>query len=192
MTELSQYDRIYRNGGFGYANDREHHRAWLQRNVIEPLLLAADLPTCPTVLDAGCGDGFWSGLLDDAGCTVTGIDQSLTGITIARESYNGEFLLGDMNGLIRVDRKWDVVFARTLAGYFNSDDPSRLPYCIRNLAAIANHLLVLVVYTTRNGELSTGARMHPISTLTKAVERAGHELWRLVNVDDYVIMGIRP
>lgn len=186
---VSDYDEVYLAGGFHYHASRPQHVAWLREHVIDALGLL-DLNR-RTLLDAGCGDGFWSAVFHDEGFEVTGIDQSLAGIDIARTKYPGpEFLLGDLNGLVRVDRQWNIVFARTLPGYFNSDDPERLPYLVRSLAPLAIDRLVFVVYTTRTGGLSDNARMHPTATLVKGVNAAGYAVDALFEVGNYVVMGI--
>lgn len=49
--------------------------------------LLANLPPGARVLDAGCGNGFFSGKMLERGYRVTGIDVSQTGIEICRREH---------------------------------------------------------------------------------------------------------
>jgi ubiquinone/menaquinone biosynthesis C-methylase UbiE len=48
-----------------------------------------DLKSTDTLLDAGCGDGFWTARLAGACKRVIGVDPNLTSLEYARKFYNG-------------------------------------------------------------------------------------------------------
>ncbi len=65
-----------------------------------------------TVLDAGCGEGYGSCLLAEAGSAVTGIDISEEAVRHAGEKYVRENLLYrvmDANAMVFPDNSFDVV-----------------------------------------------------------------------------------
>jgi SAM-dependent methyltransferase len=64
------------------------HVAWIHRGVL------GEKPA--TVLDLGCGPGFYADRLSPLGHTVTGIDISPASIDYARQHHAGTFLLGDV------------------------------------------------------------------------------------------------
>lgn len=73
-----------------------HERA--TRGELEEVLSHALLKRGDHVLDLGCGTGVISGILEDFGCLVTGLDLSENMIAIAREKYAGRsirLLCGD-------------------------------------------------------------------------------------------------
>ena len=51
--------------------------------------LAGSLSSGTRVLDVGCGNGYAAGQFLKRGCTVVGIDLSVSGIEIARKAYPG-------------------------------------------------------------------------------------------------------
>jgi len=65
---------------------------------VEEVLRIAEFKARERILDAGCGDGFWSGVLNNLGCKMTGIDISPVAIKIAKEKSgkNQTFLIADL------------------------------------------------------------------------------------------------
>jgi len=107
------YDTCYKKRNyFGY-------REWIYRPYLKALLARANLRAGSSLLDVGCGQGFFSNLLSQCGMRVTGIDMSETGIRAARECYGSpdiEFLVADVN-TISTGRTFDCVFTRSLSLY---------------------------------------------------------------------------
>lgn len=64
------------------------HAAWIHRKVLR------ERPA--TVLDLGCGPGFYADRLSRLGHSVTGIDISPASIDYARQHCTGTFILGDV------------------------------------------------------------------------------------------------
>lgn len=66
------------------------------RAALQPWL--NDIPKGARILDAGCGNGYLSGVLLEAGFSVTGVDASESGIRICRETYpKGRFHVASMD-----------------------------------------------------------------------------------------------
>jgi len=66
----------------------DQHVAWIHRAVLRE--------TPATVLDLGCGPGFYAARLTRLGHTVTGIDFSPASIDYARQHGGGTYILGDV------------------------------------------------------------------------------------------------
>lgn len=64
------------------------HVAWIHRKVL------GEKPA--TILDLGCGPGFYADRLSRLGHTVTGIDIGPVSIDYARQHHAGTFILGDI------------------------------------------------------------------------------------------------
>ena len=75
----------YRDYGYAEAHSSGQHRHFL------PYVfnLAGPLAPGTRVLDVGCGNGFTAGQFLLRGCSVTGIDLSVSGIEIARKTHPG-------------------------------------------------------------------------------------------------------
>tara|TARA_X000001388_G_scaffold20926_1_gene13846 strand:- start:3659 stop:4288 length:630 start_codon:yes stop_codon:yes gene_type:complete len=104
---LRNYEKFYEEGGFHY--NAAAQKRWLFENT--PL---QHYPKESTLLDAACGDGFFSFLLADY-FDVTGIDVSTMGIEAANKRKaaenvpNVKFILGDA---LTLKGQFDVVFCR--------------------------------------------------------------------------------
>jgi 2-polyprenyl-3-methyl-5-hydroxy-6-metoxy-1,4-benzoquinol methylase len=98
------------------------YREWLYRPFLGALRRKAGLQTGSNVLDAGCGQGFFTSLFAGHGLKVVGIDVSKQGILAAHQEYGhsgASFEVGDVLSL-QDERQFDCVFARSLSAY-NSD-----------------------------------------------------------------------
>ena len=141
MTEETHYDKFYKKGGFGYDKKLEHHKKWIYSNFIKD----GDIEN--TVLDVGCGDGFWSVILSPHFKSVTGVEPSRGGIEMANkrkiklELNNTTFLVG--NGL-DVEDKFDVLFLRA-PSFFNCPPSSDLFFkSLEKMTSLYNKRLVWI------------------------------------------------
>src|SRR5262245_29507216 len=117
MTLSDQYERFYQDENyFGY-------RDWIYVPYIGALTAAAGLARGSSVLDVGCGQGYFSNLLRESGMVVLGMDVSVAGIRAAQESYSRPGLAFVVADIIRAPlaREFDCVFARSLSLYNRSD-----------------------------------------------------------------------
>jgi SAM-dependent methyltransferase len=103
------------------------YREWLYEPYLKALLAWASVRTGSTLLDVGCGQGFFSNLFRKCGMRVTGVDRSETGIRMARECYGSsdiEFLVADIS-TSSIGRTFDCVFTRSLSLYNTPDFATR-------------------------------------------------------------------
>lgn len=102
------YDEFYKNGGFGHSYPSGVN--FINQTSLPELIQKISGLTC---IDIGCGDGFWSNILQQLGYKVTGIDLSEGGIEVARGKYPGcEFCAGD---ILDHDNHYDVSFVKNLS-----------------------------------------------------------------------------
>jgi 2-polyprenyl-3-methyl-5-hydroxy-6-metoxy-1,4-benzoquinol methylase len=71
---------------FGWREGPAYTAGYLRR-VVEALLPRGSKGS--RVLDLGCGNGWWAGMLLERGYRVVGVDASVRGIEIARKTYPG-------------------------------------------------------------------------------------------------------
>lgn len=111
------YNTIYlKENCFGY-------REWVYEPYIRSLVDHSAIKKDSTILDVGCGQGFFSYLFRKCGMRVLGIDISEIAIGKAKEMYGSsgtEFIVGDPLD-ISFPEKFDCVFARSFSPYNNDD-----------------------------------------------------------------------
>jgi len=112
-TVVDAYDRYYlRPDYFGY-------RDWLYRPYIKALAKRAGLKPGFKVLDAGCGQGFFTGVFADLGLVAIGVDVSAEGIRAAHRQYastGARYIVGDVRNM-GLRSEFDCVFTRSCSLY---------------------------------------------------------------------------
>lgn len=107
------YDVFYEEKNpFGY-------KEWIYKPYLKSLLAKAGLKPGSTILDVGCGQGFFSNLLRNCGMRVTGVDISDTGVRAASKNYGSSdirFVAADINTM-PAGSAFDCVFVRSLSLY---------------------------------------------------------------------------
>jgi SAM-dependent methyltransferase len=115
--KVVDYDRHYQNlNYFGYQE-------WVYDRYIASLIRASGLRKGSTVIDVGCGQGFFSYLLRKHGMDVLGIDNSEVGIEAAKAAYGQlgiRFAVADVENELEVGQ-FDCVFVRGLSLYNKVD-----------------------------------------------------------------------
>jgi SAM-dependent methyltransferase len=112
-----QYDSAYQQAHFF------NHQAAVERPFLEILSKKAGLRNGASILDAGCGQGFFTWLFADLGFKAVGVDISREGIATAQKEYGSSgasFEVGDINEL-PYSQSFDCVFARCFSLYNTSD-----------------------------------------------------------------------
>jgi len=114
MSNLAEaYDANYRRDNyFEYEN-------WMYRPFIRALIKKAGLKRGDRVLDAGCGQGFFSKLLCDIGLDIVGVDLSVEGIKTAKRNCTNpkaEFRAADIMSLPYAST-FDCVYNRSCSLY---------------------------------------------------------------------------
>ena len=133
--ELNDYDRHYLSGGFKY--DPKWGRGFLIR--------CTSLSNgSGTLLDVGCGDGYWSHTLSEW-YTVRAEDIVLGGVVAgaAKENSEVDFYYGDS---LAFSTTHDVVFARAITDLVRVPDDIFIA-CLEGLIARALRRFVFVTYT---------------------------------------------
>jgi SAM-dependent methyltransferase len=113
-------DSYGRQNYFGY-------REWIYEPYISSLVAFCGLTKGSSVLDVGCGQGFFSYLFGKQGMKVHGIDPSETGIRMARELYGSSgvtFAVADIEQGA-VPEQYDCIFVRSCSLYNTDDFPFR-------------------------------------------------------------------
>jgi hypothetical protein len=134
-VELTEYDRHYLSGGFKY--DPKWGRGFLIR--------CTSLPEgAGTLLDAGCGDGFWSEILSEW-YTVRAEDRVLGGVVAGalKENSTVDYYYGDSAVFSTTH---DVVFARGISYLVRAPDDIFMT-CLEGLISRALRRFVFITYT---------------------------------------------
>jgi SAM-dependent methyltransferase len=190
-TRETTYDKKYKAGGFGYDEQRDLWVDWTKKHYID----AFDLRPGTTLVDVGCGDGFWSGVFHELGFVVSGFDLSAGGIEVAREHHpECEFEAASAEDpIFGGDRTFDVVFCRALSHLCAPDllNPATLRTMEVMAAATAEKGIVLMsYYSRRNRENQHPCADHLTSDLCRLVE-VYLDPWRIDWVGNYVQIGAK-
>lgn len=177
----------------GYEAKRGLLRKWVAKHYIAEFNLSGSL------LDAGCGTGFWSGLFADAGFTVRSFDSRPDLVAEARRCHMGiKFSVADAEKPLRFIGKYDTVFARTLPQFYATtfDGAERLT------ANLLKHvkpggILLLSIYSDGTGQdhptLSGGmARHHTDRAIAGAIARVGGRITKRARVGNYLQLAVTP
>lgn len=117
MDKAAHYNFQYsKQNYFGYSE-------WMYDQYISSLILACGLKKGSSVLDVGCGQGFFSYLFRKHGMNVYGIDISEVGIGMAKKMYSQSginFAVGDIETVV-FPEQFDCVFVRSCSLYNRAD-----------------------------------------------------------------------
>jgi len=101
-----------------------------------------------TILDVGCGDGYFTGLLSERGGSVMGVDNLEAYLATARSHVkrgNVEFMQGDARRLPFSDQSVDIVWsAHSMQSYPD------IPQCLREFRRVLKPGGTLAVLETDN------------------------------------------
>jgi SAM-dependent methyltransferase len=99
------------------------YQSWLYEPFISSLVAFCGLKKGASILDVGCGQGFFSYLFSKQGMKVCGIDISETGVRKANNSYGRlgiSFAVSDIR-TATFSEPFDCIFVRSCSLY-NTDD----------------------------------------------------------------------
>jgi len=116
-TVAQTYDNKYRRANYF------EYRDWWYYSYLKAVVTRAGLRRGASVLDAGCGQGFFTALFDRLGFDAVGVDLSGEGIAAAKARYQGtgtRFMVGDVTDL-PFRGEFDLVFTRSCSLY-NTED----------------------------------------------------------------------
>jgi SAM-dependent methyltransferase len=116
--ELAEsYNEKYRQSNYF------RYRGWLYRPFVKALVGRVGLRPGERLLDAGCGQGFFTWLFAECGINAVGVDISAAGVSAASRWYRSPrvtFEVGDILEL-RWGNEFDCVFSRSCSLY-NSEN----------------------------------------------------------------------
>ena len=113
------YNRSYEQANYF------HYNRWLYQPYVGSLVSYCGLKKGSSVLDVGCGQGFFAYLFQRCGMRVHGVDMSETGIRVAQQSYGASgitFAVADIETATFPER-FDCVFVRSFSLYNNDQFP---------------------------------------------------------------------
>ena len=186
--EREFYDRAYSSSNYFHYDDR------LFGPFIRGLIAISGLKKGAQVLDAGCGQGFFSHLLSKEGLEVFSTDISLVGLAAARAAVGGRssrVFASDLNHSAFI-RPFDGVFIRSCT-LFNTTDLARRRRFIDTLHGMVKPGgIVMFVYNTNLSGPGGNWTHHRLEDL-----RASFTMGRtdiavyLVNKVDVLVLGSR-
>ena len=113
--------------------------AWMGEAEAQALIRLGGLGPGQTLLDVGCGSGWFSRRFAAEGCAVTGLDPDPAMLAYARSQPGAvRYVRGRMEALPFPDRSFDIVSAVTSL-CFVTDQCAAL----REMARVARHAVVL-------------------------------------------------
>lgn len=157
QDKAAHYDREYQKENyFGY-------REWLYDRYVASLIDVCGLNPGSTILDVGCGQGFFSYLFAKHGMSVHGIDISTVGIQMAQRTYGRagvSFSVADIEA-DSFPQQFDCVFVRGLSLY-NRPDFSQNSAVTKNLLRLVNPsgVLMFLYYSNCSSKKSDAWRYH--------------------------------
>ena len=150
------YDANYRTPN--YFQDRR----WLYRNFVRALVAKAKLGPGARLLDAGCGQGFFTSLFAESGLSSLGMDLSSVGIAAAQKSWSrsgAQFEVGDVRTL-NYDQEFDAVFCRSCSLYNSPDFATNRQLTDALLNYVRPGGTLIFDYYSKPGRISAGWRNH--------------------------------
>lgn len=154
---------------YSYTDPRSgHHHSWIAQPVLD--LISAVVPNhnLPKgksnlrILDLGCGNGSFTNFLANQGFEAVGIEESASGIEIARQTYpNCRFIRGSIYNLelTELENAFDIVVSTEVIEHLFL--PRELPRVVQKLLKPNGHLILTTPYHgyLKNLALSLSGKM---------------------------------
>jgi ubiquinone/menaquinone biosynthesis C-methylase UbiE len=182
-THVKEYDDFYSKKDFiHFKQDRIY---------IQKLCSFLPDPRNSSILDVGCGRGYWSNLFHDCGVgRVVGIDVSQTGLDIARQAVpSAEFILADANHLHFEEDTFDMVFCQGLSDY-NTEDFSAVETMGRELLRFSKKdgLFVFAYSTNLSGRKRGNWIQHKPEKIKNYLRSLGCQLEAVYIIDRVIFL----
>lgn len=146
------YDDFYADGGFKYKED------WGNKFISE--IKIPEIPNIEnlTLLDFGCGDGFWSKILYKYCKNITGIDISKKGIEIAQQKLPAcRFLV--LSGL-EYQGKHEIVFCRAASTLNHAITSETFTSNLKHTIGLASQYFYYIEYSRKDLYNTYDGRWH--------------------------------
>jgi 2-polyprenyl-3-methyl-5-hydroxy-6-metoxy-1,4-benzoquinol methylase len=153
----------------------------LRREVLDKALAAAGISLAgKSVLDVGCGTGFFTRFYLERGARVTGLDIARTSVErLAAAFPQARFMLSDVSE-VALSERYDVVNAFDVL--YHITDEARWETALRHLAeavAPGGVLLVTDVFLARPRSQAEHNRMRTLERYRAILDQAGVRIERL-------------
>ena len=183
LEKAASYDAFYLNRDFVH----------FKQDKIYVRFLVSKLRNLETssVLDVGCGRGYWSKLFKENRVGhVVGIDISQIGLKMAREAIpDTEFTLADATRLPYADQSFDMIFCQGLS-IFSIDDLSKvkttgleLLRCLRD-----DGILVFAYATNLSGKMKGSWFQHRQSAIVDYFPSLGCNIANIYLVERLIML----
>ncbi len=134
LSERTSMDRKFYNKKY-FVTDFPHSE-FFDRAFINTLIAKYKIPGGAKILDLGCGTGWYSHFMIDAGMNVTGLDFSPVGISKAKKLYgeNANWIVGDVfNMPFKRGQEFDVIFCCDFSPFTLVDDFSQVNMLVQKI-----------------------------------------------------------
>lgn len=136
------WDYFWKRHNLGAAN------SWAKRRMVA--ILSDYVRPGLTVLDAGCGTGFFSSYFISCGCNVYSLDYSKGALAISRKVtgnnsrmyINGDIL--DRSTLSNIDSRFDIIFTDGLLEHYSKDEQDRIIKNMEEVKEVGGHMINFV------------------------------------------------
>jgi SAM-dependent methyltransferase len=163
-SNASFYDEIYKSQNYF------HYPSWIYGPYVSSLIRFCGLSKGASVLDVGCGQGFFSFLFSKHGMKVHGIDLSETGIRTARKLYGKSgitFSVGDAQALT-LSEQFDCIFVRSCSLYNTEAFPIEKDVTRNFLRNLKNDGTFVFAYNTNfSSKKSISWRYHSLDDVER-------------------------
>lgn len=166
------------------SNSKDYDCKWRH---VKAALEGVDPSRSRRVLDAGCGNGWFTTRVADLGFAVDGVDFSREAIDIARQNSPSEeinWYLGELSEFVSPERYEIVICIDVLFHIVDDHDWQR---AVRNLGSLLGgqgYLIIQEALADEQAIVDDPDRRH-VNFRTEAAYRATLEGWRFVERDSY-------
>lgn len=169
-----------------YEPQRAKYKAWAKKHYIDEFGLSG------RILDAGCGDSFWSSVFRDYGMQTIGIDCDRKALKRGEDRYPGidiycmqiEDATDDELG------RFNWAFARGISPFY-AEFLSPCIVIMRVLFDLADRVL-LGVWSDQSGNVDDNGVWHyPASAYHHIIKAAGGTTFKTVTVGNYIQIGAK-
>ncbi len=177
-----------------YSSDwvEAHSRNPIAKDIADSTagIVRSVLPNRSTILDIGCGSGLLVDKLAKIGYQASGLDWSEPAIRFAREHYQGEYLLADVEQGISIGRTFDCAVASHILEHM--ENPHEFLQSVKRILEPEGYLVIAVpnldwwnpkslyrsVSTIFDPEHVIG---YSVKGLRKVLEANGYEVVKMVS-----------
>lgn len=169
MTIKDSYNNNY------LKRDYFQYNSLLYYAYIKSIIELVGLKNESTVLDVGCGQGFFSNLFRKCNMHVTGVDLSDVGIQVAKNNYEYfgiKFIATDVIAFNNNER-YDCVFSRNFSLYNTKEIVNDTYVTDKFLSLLRKDGIYIFIYNTRLklGKYSDSWRYHSCQEIEKHFSR---------------------